>query len=95
MKGSAPKSPATGSQVVVAQNPRPNLVIESHDSVSSTTPIAATMTRTRTANAPVPRRKPRSPWLPRRAVPRRLDQETRIFASAAISIFTTSGGSGA
>src|SRR6188474_2816668 len=67
MKGRAPKSPATGSQVVVAQNPKPNCLIESHDSVNSTTPIALTITRTRTANAPVPMRKPRSPWLPRRA----------------------------
>src|SRR5687768_16018277 len=70
MNGSAPKSPATGSQVVVCQKPIPNFWIDSHDSLISTTAIAPTMVRTRTANAPVPRRKPRSPWLPRLTVRR-------------------------
>ena len=31
MKGSAPNSPATGSQVVPFQNEKPNFVIESWD----------------------------------------------------------------
>src|ERR1051325_10581884 len=69
MNGSAPKSPATGSQVVVCQKPSPNFWIDSHDSLISTAPIATTMAMTSTANAPVPMRKPRSPWLPRRTAP--------------------------
>src|SRR5512147_2754096 len=69
MKGSAPKSPATGSQVVVCQKPRPNFWIDSHDSLVRTAPMPATMATTRTANAPVPMRKPRSPWPPRRTAP--------------------------
>src|SRR5688500_15589600 len=64
MKGSAPKSPTTGSQVDVVQKPNPNLRIDSHDSLVRTTPMPATIATTSTANAPVLRRKPRSPWRP-------------------------------
>src|SRR5689334_7044877 len=66
MKGSAPKSPATGSQVEVCQKPKPNFWIDSHDSLTSTAPMPTTMATTSTANAPVLTRKPRSPWFPRR-----------------------------
>src|SRR5512143_940836 len=60
MNGSAPNSPETGSQVVPFQNAKPNFSIESRDWWASTTPIPRTIRQTRTAKAPVPRRKPRS-----------------------------------
>src|SRR5687767_65406 len=69
MNGSAPKSPTTGSQVEVVQKPRPNFWIESHDSEVRTTPMPATITTTSTAKAPVARRNPKSPWLPRLTAP--------------------------
>src|SRR5689334_8456270 len=65
MNGSAPKSPATGSHVVVFQKPKPNFWIDSHDSLVRTAPMPATIAMMSTANAPVTTRKPRSPWLPR------------------------------
>src|SRR5512136_2907964 len=60
MNGSAPNSPDTGSQVRPFQNPNPNFSIESRDWWASTTPMPRTTRQTRTAKAPVPRRKPRS-----------------------------------
>jgi hypothetical protein len=36
MNGSAPKSPATGSQIEVCQKPIPNFWIDSHDSLINT-----------------------------------------------------------
>src|SRR5215510_10887999 len=60
MKGSAPKSPETGSHCRPSQNPNPNLWTASRESRKSITPIATTIRMTRTANAPVPARKSRS-----------------------------------
>ena len=40
MNGSAPNSPATGSQMLVAQNCKPNFAIDSWDWRQSSTPIA-------------------------------------------------------
>jgi hypothetical protein len=43
MNGSAPNSPATGSQFVVRQKLRPNFCSDSDDWLVSRTPIAMTM----------------------------------------------------
>src|ERR1700687_882193 len=59
MKGSAPKFPATGSQVFVRQNARPNFAIDSREFLKSSKPIAATSRTTRKAKIPVPRRNKR------------------------------------
>ena len=61
MNGSAPNSPATGSQVSVRQKLRPNFWIESIDCRVSSNPMAQTMSTRTSANAPVPMRNPRSP----------------------------------
>src|SRR5215471_9494078 len=66
MNGSAPKSPATGSQVFVRQKFRPNLAMVSFESRKSSKPIPATSRTTRSAKNPVPTRKPRSSALLRR-----------------------------
>ena len=60
MKGRAPKSPATGSQVFVFQKLNPNFVIERRDSRQRTNAIPATRRTTSAAKKPVPARKPRS-----------------------------------
>src|SRR3990167_10454956 len=60
MKGSAPNWPATGSQPSVRQKFSPNFSIDSIDCRVSSNPMAATMSTSSPANAPVPRRKPRS-----------------------------------
>src|SRR4051794_27675910 len=70
MNGSAPNSPATGSQTSVRQKLRPNLLIESIDCRVSSNPMAHTISTRTSANAPVPSLNPRSPVLPRlRAIP--------------------------
>src|SRR5690348_5162522 len=61
MKGRAPNSPDTGSHVSVIQNLNPKVWMEIADSRKSSIPIAATIARSRTANAPVNRRNPQSP----------------------------------
>src|SRR5262245_39916695 len=60
MKGSAPKSPATGSQTRVRQKEKPNLTIESREFLTSSQPIPATRRKIRNAKNPVPRRNSRS-----------------------------------
>src|SRR5947207_9644527 len=60
MNGSAPNSPATGSQISVSQKLRPNLRIDAIDSTASTAPMVQTMATTRSPKAPVPSRKPSS-----------------------------------
>src|SRR6266850_238898 len=60
MNGSAPKSPATGSQISVRQKLKPNFSIESIDCLVSSKPIATTISTRTTPKSPVPRRKPRS-----------------------------------
>src|SRR5688572_26051627 len=77
MKGSAPNSPATGSQLLVDQKASPKRWIDSHDSLVSTTAMAPTVTSTRSAKAPVLTRKPRSPW-PRRRVTRGGSRDTNF-----------------
>ncbi len=96
MNGSAPNSPATGSQISVRQKLRPNLWIDSIDCRVSSNPMAHTISTRTSANAPVPILNPRSPVLP--ALPAMAAPpayEILIFASAAISSFTTASGSGA
>ena len=99
MNGSAPNSPATGSQVSVRQKLKPNFWIDSIDCRVSSKPIATTISTRTSANAPVPSLKPRS--FDRRhrvstiALMPACNDETLIFASAAISSFTTAAGSGA
>src|SRR5256885_16754945 len=61
MNGSAPNSPATGSQVRFVQNANPNLTIERTDWRVSSKPIATTMTMTTAAIAPATTRNARSP----------------------------------
>src|SRR5271169_693666 len=61
MKGRAPKSPETGSQVFVRQKLKPNFAIESRDSCQRTKAIPATRSTTSAAKKPVPARNPRSP----------------------------------
>ena len=53
MNGNAPKLPATGSQVDVSQNRRPNARMDSSDSRNSTTAMAPTINTSTSANAPV------------------------------------------
>src|SRR6266542_4307471 len=65
MKGSAPNSPDTGSQVVPRQKPRPNLAIESREWRHSSNAMPATSSTTSTPNRPVPSRKSRSSALRR------------------------------
>jgi hypothetical protein len=98
MNGSAPNSPATGSQICVRQNARPNFVIDSIDSRVSTTAMLTTMTSRNRAKAPVPILKARSLRLTRdfmSAPPVADTYDTLIFAIAASSSFTTASGSGA
>src|ERR1700682_3477521 len=63
MKGSAPNSPETGSQVDVRQNRRPNFAIERCEVRKSSKPIPTTRSTTRSAKKPVPAPKPRSSTL--------------------------------
>jgi hypothetical protein len=56
MNGSAPYSPVTGSQTSVRQKFNPNFWIESMDCRVSSNPIAATMSTSTSAKAPVPSR---------------------------------------
>src|SRR6202171_3803162 len=63
MKGSAPNSPETGSQVDVRQNRRPNFAHERCEVRKSSKPIPTTRSTTRSAKKPVPARKPRSSTL--------------------------------
>src|SRR6202521_1028621 len=63
MKGSAPNSPETGSQVDVRQNRKPNFAIDRCEVRKSWKPIPATRSTTRSAKKPVPARKPRSSTL--------------------------------
>jgi len=60
MNGAAPKLPATGSQVLVRQNLKPNARIDVSDSCHSTPAMPATINTRISANAPVARRKDRS-----------------------------------
>src|SRR5260370_3724353 len=60
MKGSAPKSPETGSHVEVVQNFRPNFEIDNADCRVNSKAIPRTISNTSAANAPVPMRKLRS-----------------------------------
>src|SRR5947208_15819538 len=60
MNGSAPNSPATGSQISVRQKFIPNFWTDSTDWRASTTPIAHTRTTSRTPNVPVPIRNRKS-----------------------------------
>src|SRR6476469_8991409 len=64
MKGSAPKSPATGSHVDVRQNCSPNFSIERIDWRASSKPMAATIRISNRPNAPVATLKPRSLRIP-------------------------------
>src|SRR6476660_8878874 len=66
MKGSAPNSPATGSQVSVRQKLRPNLLIDSTASRLSSKAMPATISTMRKAKKPVPSLKPRSGYRKRR-----------------------------
>src|SRR5262249_8426133 len=100
MKGRAPKSPATGSQVVPFQKLNPNLAMESRDCRQSTQAMPATMTTTRRAKKPVPRRKNRSSALRRRDGLWDIEQPAAegyslIFPTAFISRPTTFCGTGA
>src|SRR5712664_2554873 len=61
--GSAPNCPATGSQVLVRQNDRPNSRIDREECVTRITAIPATTAGTARAQSPVPIRKPRSTLL--------------------------------
>src|ERR1700704_559938 len=65
MNGSAPNCPATGSQTSVRQKLSPNFPIDSIDCRVSSNPIARTIRTSTVANAPVPRRNPRSVAYPR------------------------------
>src|SRR5664279_1093150 len=67
MNGSAPKSPATGSQVFVFQKLKPNFAIERCDSLQRTSAIPVTRRTTSAAKKPVPSRNPRSSPLRRGA----------------------------
>src|SRR5262245_36396296 len=58
MNGSAPNSPATGSQFVVRQKPKPNFCSDSDDSLVSRTPIAMTMSSSAAAKTPMLMRNP-------------------------------------
>src|SRR5947208_16824236 len=60
MNGSAPNSPATGSQISVRQKFIPNFWTDSTDWRASTTPIAHTRTTSRAPNVPVPMRNRKS-----------------------------------
>src|SRR5438874_4392248 len=60
MNGSAPNSPATGSQISVRQKLKPNFRIDGSDWRVSSTPIANTIRTTTSATAPVPIRKVKS-----------------------------------
>jgi len=60
MKGSAPNSPDTGSQVDVVQKPNPNFWIDSIDCRASSNPTAETMRISRAPKTPVPTLNPRS-----------------------------------
>src|SRR5262245_46974472 len=61
MKGSAPKSPATGSQIRVTQKLKPNLSMDSCELRHSSAPMATTIAIRRSAKRPVKTRKLRSP----------------------------------
>ncbi len=65
MNGSAPNSPATGSQIFPVQNRKPNLAIERFEVRYSSQKMPATSRTTRNAKKPVPSRKPRSSALRR------------------------------
>src|SRR5579862_8855870 len=58
MKGRAPKSPETGSQLLAVQNPSPNFEMARREEYARTRKIPPTATRTRDATRPVPRRNP-------------------------------------
>src|SRR4029077_6826663 len=60
MNGSAPNSPATGSQISVRQNFSPNFWIDGNDSYARIKPMPQTRAINMKPNAPVPIRKPRS-----------------------------------
>src|SRR6478672_6681195 len=60
MNGSAPNSPATGSQFVVRQNAKPNFCSDSDDWFVSSTPIATTMSSNAAAKTPMLTRNPGS-----------------------------------
>ena len=60
MNGSAPNSPATGSQLLVPQKLSPNFCIDSVESFASDTAIATTISSNAAANAPTPTRKVKS-----------------------------------
>src|SRR5262245_4908062 len=80
MKGRAPNSPETGSQMSLIQKLKPNFSIESIDWRQSSQPIPATIRTTSAAKAPVPHLNPRSPLLSQRrmrAVLRGLDRAER------------------
>jgi hypothetical protein len=61
INGSAPNSPAIGSQVLVRQNRRPNCWTDAIDWRDSSNAIATTISSSASANAPVAMRKPVSP----------------------------------
>src|ERR1041384_1139658 len=60
MNGSAPNSPATGSQFDVRQKFRPNFCSDSAESFASVMPMATTMSSSAAAKTPMPMRNPRS-----------------------------------
>src|SRR5215208_2624368 len=60
MNGSAPNSPATGSQLLVRQKLKPNFCSDSEESFASVTPMPMTISSSAAANTPMPRRNPRS-----------------------------------
>src|ERR1051325_9943638 len=78
MKGSAPNSPATGSQLLVRQNLKPNRCSESDESFASVMPMATTISSSAAAKTPMPIRNRRS--VERTARLRHLDPvERRLF----------------
>ena len=64
MNGSAPNSPAIGSQVSVRQKSSPNFSIDSIDCRDSSKPIATTISTSASAKTPVAIRNPGSPVVP-------------------------------
>src|SRR5438874_2046171 len=63
MKGRAPNSPATGSQISVRQKLQPNSARDRRDSQVNWTPMATTAVTTSAPTSPLPTRKSRSPPL--------------------------------
>src|SRR4029079_17621880 len=60
MNGSAPNSPATGSQLLVPQKLSPNFSIESAESLANVIAMAITISSNAAAKAPTPTRNEKS-----------------------------------